>query len=176
MDIKANAIEGSYTIDIRRIEDDRGFFARTWCRKELADAGLNNQIAQINTALSLSSGTLRGMHLQSPPHEEVKIVSCSAGAVFDVVVDLRPESRTYCQWFGVELSAQNQRMLYIPEGCAHAYQTLEDNTVLNYTTSAMYAPDAATGVRYDDSAFGIRWPKPVSLISAADAGWPDFEI
>lgn len=174
MNFQETKIAGSYVIDVRRIEDDRGFFGRTWCRQELAEHGLSQEIVQVNTALSLAKGTLRGMHFQRSPHSEVKIVSCPSGAVFDVVLDLRPESPTFRQWFGVELTADNFRMLYIPEGCAHGYQTLQDNSVLNYTTSAMYAPDHATGVRFDDPAFRIDWPLPVSVISDADAGWPDF--
>ncbi len=175
MEFTANKVAGSCVIDIRRIEDDRGFFARTWCEKELLDAGLTARIAQVNTALSIEKGTLRGMHFQHSPHEEVKIVSCTAGSVFDVVLDLRPDSETYRQWFGVELSAKNCRMLYVPEGCAHGYQTLEDNVMLTYATSAVYAPDAASGVRFDDPAFGIEWPLAVSVVSDADRGWPDFE-
>lgn len=174
MNFQETKIAGSYVIDVRRIEDDRGFFGRTWCRQELGELGLSQDIVQVNTALSLAEGTLRGMHFQRSPHSEVKIVSCPSGAVFDVVLDLRPESPSFRQWFGVELTGDNFRMLYIPEGCAHGYQTLQDNSVLNYTTSAMYAPDHATGVRFDDPAFGIEWPLPVGMISAADAGWLDF--
>jgi dTDP-4-dehydrorhamnose 3,5-epimerase len=174
MNFQETKIAGSYVIDVRRIEDPRGFFGRTWCRQEMGEQGLSQEIVQVNTALSLAKGTLRGMHFQRDPHAEVKIVSCPSGAVFDVVLDLRPESPTYCEWFGVELSGDNFRMLYIPEGCAHGYQTLQDNSVLNYTTSVMYAPDHATGVRYDDPAFGIEWPQSVSVVSDADAGWPDF--
>jgi dTDP-4-dehydrorhamnose 3,5-epimerase len=175
MEISTNGIDGSFIIDIRKISDDRGFFARTWCREELAEAGLNSEIAQINTALSLLAGTVRGMHFQDRPNAEVKIVSCSAGAVFDVVVDLRPKSKTYCKWFGVELTAENHRMLYVPEGCAHGYQTLQDNSVLDYSTSAMYAPSSAGGVKFDDPAFGIEWVRPINVISAADSEWPAFE-
>ena len=174
MKFQETKIAGSYVIDIRRIEDQRGFFARTWCKNEFAEHGLSSDITQTNMALSVSAGTLRGMHFQRSPHSEVKIVSCSAGAVFDVVLDLRPESPTYCQWFGLELNAENFRMLYIPTGCAHGYQTIRDNTVLNYATSAAYAPNHATGVRFDDPTFAIEWPLQVNVISEADVSWPDF--
>ena len=176
MDFSPAGIPGSFVIDIRPIKDERGFFARTWCADELRAQGLVGEIAQINTALSHAKGTLRGMHLQAPPHGEAKIVSCQAGRVFDVVVDLRPDSPSYCQWRGFELSAENFRMLYIPEGCAHGYQTLEDNCVLSYTTSERYAPDSATGVRFDDPAFAVDWPLPPSVVSKADSSWPEFKV
>ena len=174
MNFLKTKINGSYVIEIRKIEDSRGFFGRTWCKHELAEQGLGHELVQINTALSHAKGTLRGMHFQRPPLSEIKMISCSAGAVFDVVLDLRPESPTFCQWFGVELNAENFRSLVIPEGCAHGYQTLSDNSVLTYSTSAMYSPQHATGVRFDDPAFGIEWPLPVSVISEADSQWPDF--
>ena len=167
-------IAGVVVLDVKRIEDDRGWFGRTWCQDEMQEHGIDARVAQVNTTHNLRRGTLRGMHFQRDPHAETKVVRCTRGAVFDVAVDLRDGSPTRTQWVGVELTADNGRMLVIPPGCAHGYQTLEDGTDLMYLTSAMYARDAATGVRHDDPAFGIRWPLPVGTISPADAGWPRF--
>lgn len=174
MRYEIGGVNGARIIDLERREDDRGYFARMWCEAELANHGLVSQIAQINTGFSHKVGTLRGMHFQQKPHEEVKIVRCLRGSVFDVAVDLRPESPTYRGWMGVELSAENGRMLYVPEGCAHGYITLEDETELMYLTSCPYAPDSARGVRFDDSAFGIQWPVEPRIVSQADRSWPDF--
>ncbi|MFO1393242.1 MAG: dTDP-4-dehydrorhamnose 3,5-epimerase [Steroidobacteraceae bacterium] len=171
----ACAIQGAYIIDLQRREDERGFFARQWCDTELAQRGLVGRIRQVNTGFSRSSGTVRGMHFQRPPHQEVKVVRCVRGAVFDVAVDLRSDSGTYGRWMSVELSAENGRSLYIPEGCAHGYQTLVDDTELVYSTSQPYAADSAGGVRFDDRAFGIVWPRRVTIISEADRNWPDFQ-
>ena len=169
------AMPGSWLVDLKLIEDDRGFFARGWCAQEFADHGLNPQLKQINVAFNPRRGTLRGMHFQEPPWAEAKLVRCTRGAIYDVIVDLRPGSPTFRQWLGVELTAENHRMLYVPEGCAHGYQTLVDATEMYYQTTAAYAPTAAKGVRYDDPAFGIEWPLPVAAISAADRGWPAFK-
>ncbi len=136
--------------------------------------GLSTHVAQTNLAVSLKAGTLRGMHYQRAPFGEVKIMHCQRGAVFDVIVDLRPTSATFSQWVGIELTAENGRMLYAPEGCAHGYVTLRDDTVLSYSTSQFYAPEAAHGVRFDDPAFNIQWPVAVSVISAQDRNWPTF--
>jgi dTDP-4-dehydrorhamnose 3,5-epimerase len=171
----ATTLDGAYLIDLEKREDSRGFFARTWCRKEFEAHGLNVDVAQINTGFSKSLGTLRGLHYQLPPYEEVKVVRCTMGAVFDVIVDLRRGSPTYKRWFGVELTADNRRMLYIPEGVAHGYQTLTDNTELCYQTSQFYAAEAARGVRFDDPAFTISWPEEVLVISDADRSWPAYE-
>lgn len=154
-------IKGVYLIEMDRIEDSRGFFGRAWCTNELAQQGLDNRIAQVNVGFSPNVGTIRGMHLQRPPHAEVKIVRCTLGAVYDVAVDLRPNSPTFWRWFGVELNAQNRCSLYVPEGCGHGYQTLATDSEIQNSTSAMYAPDRAIGVRFDDPAFGIEWPLPV---------------
>jgi dTDP-4-dehydrorhamnose 3,5-epimerase len=169
-------IQGVYLIDIDRIEDDRGFFGRAWCREELAKHGLDNRIAQVNVGFSPTVGTLRGMHYQRAPHAEVKLVRCTLGAVYDVALDLRPESPTFCKWFASELNAENRRSLYIPEGCAHGYQTLSPDSEIHYFTSAPYAPDHAAGVRCNDPVFAIDWPLPVSLISDGDRSWPDFTV
>jgi len=165
-------LRGAYVLDIEPRADARGFFARTWCLRELEAHGLNTIVAQANTAVSPRKGTLRGMHFQEAPYAEVKLVRCTRGAVWDVIVDLRPESSTYRQWLGMELTADNHRMLYVPEGFAHGYQTLSDDTELWYQASQFYAPAAARGVRYDDPALGIRWPLTVTMISDADHGWP----
>lgn len=169
------ALAGAFAIDLERRSDDRGFFARFWCTQELERAGLNPHIAQINTAVTTRAGTVRGMHLQMAPHAEVKIVRCLRGAVIDVIVDLRADSPTCLKSCAVEIDAANGRMVYVPEGFAHGYQTLEDDTELLYLTSHAYAPKHATGVRWDDPRFGIQWPLPITSLSDQDRGWPDFD-
>lgn len=168
-------LQGALLLDIEPRADARGFFARSWCRREFEAHGLSATIAQSNIAVSPRKGTLRGLHYQEAPDAEVKLVRCTRGAVYDVIVDLRPESPTYKRWLGMELSADNHRMLYVPEGFAHGYQTLSDDCELWYQTSQFYAPAAARGVRYDDPAFDIRWPLAVTVISDADHGWPLFD-
>ncbi len=174
MDFTETPLKGAFLIHLRKIEDHRGFFARGWCDQELADHGLNPRIVQLNIGFSHVKGTLRGLHYQHAPHQEAKLVRCTRGAIFDVIVDLRPDSPTRGQWFGAELTERNALMLYAPEGFAHGYQTLADATEAYYMTSAPYAASAARGVRYDDPAFGIVWPLPVSAISDADRQWPDY--
>ena len=168
-------LKGAYLIDLERREDQRGFFARSWCRKEFEAHGLNLQQVQVNVGFSVKKGTLRGMHYQTVPFREVKVVRCTMGAVYDVIVDLRTDSPTHKQWIGAELDSGNHRMIYIPEGFAHGYQTLADNTEIYYQTSQFYAPEYARGSRYDDPAFGIEWPIPVTIISDADRSWPDYK-
>jgi dTDP-4-dehydrorhamnose 3,5-epimerase len=168
-------VHGSFVIDQQRRADDRGFFARFWCENEFAKQGIDYKVVQMNLGRSIRAGTVRGMHLQNYPHLEAKVACCTRGAIFDVAVDLRPSSPTFRKWFGVELTAENGRMLYVPAGCAHGYQTLEDDTDMLYLTTAAYAPAAATGVRFDDPAFAIHWPRPVSVISDADRKWPAYE-
>lgn len=165
-------LAGVWIVEPEPRVDDRGLFARVWCEEEFAAQGLDRRFVQANTALSTRRGTLRGMHFQTGDAAEVKLVRCTQGALFDVALDLRPDSPTYRGWVGVELSAATRRMLYIPRGCAHGYQTLQDDTELWYATTHAYAPAAAGGVRFDDPAFGIAWPEPVSIISPADAAWP----
>jgi dTDP-4-dehydrorhamnose 3,5-epimerase len=167
-------LEGAYLVRLQKREDQRGFFARGWCQREFSDAGLNGNMVQLNVGLSLTGGTLRGMHYQAAPDAEVKLVRCVRGSLFDVIIDLRTDSPTRGKWFGAELSAGNGLMLYAPEGFAHGYQTLVDDTEMYYMTSAFYVPTAARGVRHDDPAFGIAWPRPVSVISDADRQWPDY--
>lgn len=168
-------IKGVWIIDLQRREDPRGFFARTWCQKEFEAHGLNPLLKQINTGFTVKATGVRGMHFQMPPHAEAKTVRCTMGSVFDVAVDLRPESPTHKQWIGVELTADNHRALYIGEGCAHGYQTLVDASEVEYLTTAFYAPESAKGVRFDDPSFAINWPLSVGLISDADRAWPDYK-
>jgi dTDP-4-dehydrorhamnose 3,5-epimerase len=145
---------------------------RAWCAREFAEHNVNFSPVQANMGFSVQRGTIRGMHYQEAPALEAKLVRCTRGAMFDVVLDLRPGSPTYGQWYGVELTPQNGRMLYVPEHCGHGYQTLEDNTEMFYMTSAFYTPGAARGVRFDDPAFGIAWPLPASVVSEQDRNWP----
>lgn len=174
MEFIATPLKGAFRVRIKRIEDHRGWFGRGWCTEELAQQGLTGGMAQLNVGFSLKRGTLRGMHYQEAPHDEVKLIRCTRGSVFDVVIDLRPGSPTQGRWFAAELTESNGEMLLAPEGFAHGYQTLADNSEIYYLTSRAYAPAAARGVRYNDTAFGIEWPLPVSVISDADARWPDF--
>ena len=167
-------ISGSYLIDVKRIGDDRGFFGRLWCEREMEEMGLVSSIKQSNIGVSPLKGTLRGLHYQTAPHQEVKIIRCPRGAIYDVIVDLRPDSPTFKKWFAVELTAENSRMLYVPEGCATGYQTLVDDTEIYYHTSEFYHPESATGVRHDDPAFGIEWPLPIAAISDNDKNWKNF--
>jgi len=168
-------VPGAFVIDPERFEDDRGFFARTWDTNEFERKGLNPRLVQASVSWNRSRGTLRGMHFQRSPHEEAKLVRCTAGAIFDVCVDLRPASRTYTRWVGVELAAENGNALYIPEGCAHGFLTLADRSEVSYQMSAFYSPEAAGGVRWDDPAFGIDWPEDVRVINDRDRSWPDFQ-
>ncbi|MEZ5499027.1 MAG: dTDP-4-dehydrorhamnose 3,5-epimerase family protein [Steroidobacteraceae bacterium] len=175
MKLHATPIPGVHVLELEPLRDERGYFARQWCSDELARGGLTAQIVQINTAHNPRSGTLRGMHLQRAPHAEVKIVNCTRGAIYDVALDLRRDSPTHCQWFGIELTADNGRALYIPEGCAHGALSLCDDSAFTYLTSHRFERHSAYGVRYDDPAFAIQWPRPVEIVSAADRGWPDYE-
>ena len=170
----ATGLEDAWLIDIEPREDERGFFARTWCRQELTAHGLDTEIAQESISFNRHRGTVRGLHFQRRPHEETKIVRCTRGAIFDVIVDLRRHSPTYLRWQGFELTAENRRAIYVPKGFAHGFQTVIDNAEIAYQISAFYAPEAAAGYRYDDAAFGIAWPQPVTVIGERDLGWPDF--
>ena len=158
-------------VPIRR-EDGRGYFARAWCIREFAEHGIHFAPVQANTSLNLKKGTVRGMHLQVEPALEAKLIHCARGAIFDVVLDLRPESSSYGAWYGAEVSFENNRLLYIPEHCAHGYQTLEDTTEVCYFTSQYYTPSAERGVRFDDPAFGIQWPLAPTAMSEQDRNWP----
>jgi dTDP-4-dehydrorhamnose 3,5-epimerase len=165
------AVHGVQVIEVNRITDDRGFFARVWCRDEFTQHGIEVDWVQANVGLSIRAGTLRGMHYQRDPYAEAKLVRCTRGAVYDVALDLQPASPSYLRWVGVNLDANEHTMLYIPPGCAHGYQTLADDSEITYFTSAPYDRDAATGARYDDLAFGIEWPLPVEVISGQDLQW-----
>jgi dTDP-4-dehydrorhamnose 3,5-epimerase len=167
-------LQGACIIELEKLEDERGFFARTWCQKEFEDHGLVARVVQANTSFNIRAGTLRGMHYQAAPYQETKVVRCTSGALYDVIVDLRTESPTYNRWIAVELTAGNGRMLYVPADFAHGFITLEDNTEVNYLVSEAYTPGAESGLRWNDPAFGIEWPRPVEVISEKDAGWPDF--
>lgn len=174
MEFTETKLKGAFLVRLKKIEDNRGFFARGWCRDEFAAHGLNPNMLQLNVGFSHKKGTLRGMHYQEAPHAEAKFVRCTRGAIYDVIIDLRRESPTHGQWFGAELTQDNGTMLYAPEGFAHGYQTLTDDADMYYMTTAIFARDSAKGVRYNDPAFGIQWPLPVSVISEPDQKWPDY--
>jgi dTDP-4-dehydrorhamnose 3,5-epimerase len=159
------------------LQDERGFFARSWCQREFEKANLNIKIAQCNLAFNRLRGTVRGMHFQETPHQEVKLVRCTRGEIFDVIIDLRLDSDTFLEWIGVKLTATNRRMLYVPEGFAHGYQTLGDNVEVYYQVSEFYAPGAEKGVRWNDPRFEIDWPiKNNIIVSEKDKGWPLFDV
>ncbi|MEM7099864.1 MAG: dTDP-4-dehydrorhamnose 3,5-epimerase [Pseudomonadota bacterium] len=176
MKFTPSPLAGAYLIEPELLEDDRGFFARAFCREEYESHGLNPDVMQGNISFNHVKGTVRGMHYQLPPHREVKVVRCTRGAIYDAIVDLRPDSSTYLQVFGAELSAENHRQLYVPEGFAHGYQTLEDNCEVSYQVSQFYAPGSERGVRWNDSAFKLEWPLPVSCISDKDQAHPEYEV
>jgi dTDP-4-dehydrorhamnose 3,5-epimerase len=168
-------IPGAFVVELEPIEDDRGFFARTWARDELEAQGLRADLVQQSTAWNRRAGTVRGLHWQAEPHAETKLVRCVRGAIWDVIVDVRPDSAAYLNWLGVELTERNGLQLYVPEGVAHGYQTLADDTEATYAITAPYVPDAQRGARWDDPAFGIAWPEaPDRTISERDRAWPDF--
>ena len=167
-------LKGAFVIEPERLEDKRGFFARTWCKREFEDHGVNPNLVQCNISFNKKRGTLRGMHHQVAPHEEAKLVWCTIGAIYDVIIDLRPNSPTFKEWFSVELTAKNRKMIYIPEGFSHGFMTLKDNTEVFYQMSEFYAPECARGVRWNDPAFDIVWPGDVTVISERDNQYPDF--
>jgi dTDP-4-dehydrorhamnose 3,5-epimerase len=169
-------LQGAFIIDPEAIEDARGFFARAWCQRENEARGLNPRLVQCSISFNKKRGTLRGMHYQIMPHQEARLVRCTRGAIYDVIIDLRPDSSTFKQWMAVELTADNRRMLYVPEGFSHGFQTLEDNTEVFYQMSEYYAPECARGVRWNDPAFGIRWPAGELIISERDRRYPDFTL
>ena len=169
-------LSGAVIVDVEQHADERGFFARSWCTQEFADRGLNPSVVQCNVSGNTARGTLRGMHYQVAPHAEVKLVRCTKGAIYDVIIDLRPESPTFKQWIGEELSAENRRMLYVPTEFAHGFQTLVDDTEVFYQVSDFYAPQAADGIRWNDSAFAIVWPATDGVtINQRDQTYPDFK-
>jgi dTDP-4-dehydrorhamnose 3,5-epimerase len=165
-------LAGAFVIEPELINDDRGFFARVWCKDELQRRGLDSELLQSNVGFSFRKGTLRGLHFQRFPHAETKIVRCTRGSIFDVIVDLRPGSPTFRRWFGVQLSEENRKMIYVPEGMAQGYITLEDDTEINYHTSEFFHPESASGVRFDDPTLGIEWPVTATVVSQQDRNWP----
>lgn len=167
---------GAFTIELQKLQDQRGFFSRTWCAKEFAAHGLTPVVQQANISFNIRKGTLRGMHFQIPPHSEAKTVRCTRGSIFDVIIDLRTDSPTYKQWFGVELTADNYKMLYVPENFAHGFQTLEDHTEVAYQVSQFYTPGSERGIRWNDPVFNIKWPIEVRMISDKDNSWPDYKV
>jgi len=167
-------LHGAYLVELDKLEDDRGFFARSFCVREFAELGLMRSVAQCNVSFNATRGTLRGMHYQASPHEEAKVVRCTRGAIWDVILDLREDSATYLSWHGTELSAENHRALYVPEGFAHGFITLTDAAEVFYLMSEFYTPGAGRGVRWDDPAFGIEWPVAPEVLSDADRGYADF--
>lgn len=169
------ALPGVVVIDIERREDERGFFARSWCREELQAHGLNPRLVQCSVSLTRRRGMVRGLHYQVTPHEEAKVVRCGRGAIYDVVLDLRGSGPTFGQWVAVELRAEDYRMVYVPEGCAHGFQTLEDETEVVYQMSESYHPESARGIRWNDPAFHMSWPLELTTISAKDGAYPLFQ-
>jgi dTDP-4-dehydrorhamnose 3,5-epimerase len=167
-------IAGSYLIEPERVVDERGFFARTWCRQEFAERGLDTSLVQCGVAYNRRRGTLRGLHYQVAPYEETKLVRCTRGAIYDVLLDLRSDSATFERWHAVELTAENRRELHVPRGVAHGYLTLSDDCEILYQISTAYQPSAARGVRWDDPAFGIEWPIAPEVISVRDASFPQW--
>jgi dTDP-4-dehydrorhamnose 3,5-epimerase len=172
MQFQHTALGQVLVIDIEPIEDARGFFARGWCQREFFGHSISAIFVQENIGFSASAGTIRGLHFQRAPFEEAKLVRCTAGAAWDVAVDLRPGSPTYLSWFGVELRSELRNMLYVPEGCAHGYLTLADDTEVRYLTSRYYEPESVAGIRYDDEQIGIAWPQDVAVVSEQDRSWP----
>jgi dTDP-4-dehydrorhamnose 3,5-epimerase len=168
------SLDGAYMIEPEPVADERGMFARTFCLREFEARGLDSRVVQCSISYNRWRGTLRGMHYQAAPFEEAKLVRCPGGAIYDVIVDLRPGSRTRMQWIAIELNSENRRMLYIPAGCAHGFQTLMDHTEVSYQISEWYSPDHARGVRWNDEAFGIRWPIGDPIMSDKDRNYPNF--
>jgi dTDP-4-dehydrorhamnose 3,5-epimerase len=169
-------LKGAFVIEPERQEDSRGFFARTWCQKEFKVHGFNQCVVQCNISLSRKKGTVRGMHYQAKPFEEEKLVRCTKGTIYDVIIDLRPESQTFTQYVGVILTATNHKMIYVPKGFAHGFQAMEDNTEVFYQITCEYMPEYVRGVRWNDPAFAIEWPIKKPIILARDGSYPDFKL
>jgi dTDP-4-dehydrorhamnose 3,5-epimerase len=176
MIFKETRLPGVFEICLEPKSDERGFFARSWCQQEFESHGLNPKLAQCNISFNLRKGTLRGMHYQAAPHAETKVVRCTQGAVYDVIVDLRPLSPTFIRWIALVLTAEKRNMVYIPEGCAHGFLTLEDKTEVFYQMSEFYDAESGRGVRWDDPTFQISWPAEVEVIADRDRTYPNFEL
>lgn len=175
MKITETKLKGAFIIQLDKIEDDRGYFARTFCRNEFEKLGLDPQLAQCNVSYSPKKATMRGMHYQMPPHAETKVVRCTRGAIYDAIVDLRPDSPTFLQWTGAELTPDNGKMMYVPKGFAHGVLTLEPETMVFYQTSDFYAPKSCGGVNFNDPRVGVQWPIKVEIVSKPDQNWPLVE-
>ena len=176
MQFNPTPLKDAFTIELEKKGDDRGFFARFFCVNEFKQAGLETQFVQVNNSLSSKRGTMRGMHYQLPPSAEVKVVRCLRGAVWDAIIDIRPDSPTFARWFGAELTAENRRMMYVPRGFAHGILTLSDDAELLYLVSNFYAPKEERGIRWNDPHFAIEWPVQPLEVSPKDAAWPDFDV
>lgn len=175
MEFKETKLKGSYIIEPKRYEDERGFFCEMWRKDTYEKLNLEPTMMQANISFTKKKGTLRGMHFQVEPHAQVKLVRCTMGGIYDVIIDLRPDSPTYCKWISVELTADNRRMLYVPVGFAHGFQTIQDNTEVSYQMFELYHPECEGGVRYNDPCFNIEWPLDVTVISKRDADYPDYQ-
>lgn len=175
MIFRETKLPGTFEIEVEPKADERGLFARTWCRREFADRGLKAEVAQCSLSFNPRKGTLRGMHFQVAPHGETKVVRCTRGAIYDVVLDLRPKSPTFKDWVAIVLSAETRKTVYVPEGCAHGFLTLEDKTEVCYQISEFHDMELARGVRFDDPAFQIDWPEKIEVISERDRNYPSFE-
>jgi dTDP-4-dehydrorhamnose 3,5-epimerase len=169
-------LAGAMSVELEPFHDERGFFSRGWCQREFEQHGLSTRVCQVNVSWNLKRGTLRGMHYQVPPYAESKLIRCVRGALYDVIIDLRRDSPTFGKWIGVELSADNRRMLYVPEQFAHGFITLADETEATYQVSEFYTPGAERGIRYNDLRFAIRWPIEPVVISRKDQNWPDYDL
>ncbi len=175
MRFRETKLPGVFEIDVEAKSDERGFFARTWCRKEFEAHGLDSRLVQCSLSYNVRKGTLRGMHYQVSPYAETKLVRCTRGAIYDVALDLRPQSPTFKDWIGVVLTAENRNMIYVTEGCAHGFLTLEEGTEVFYQMSEFQSQESARGVRFDDPAFRIAWPEKIEVISERDRNYPNFE-
>ena len=169
-------LKGAYIIEVEKLRDDRGFFGRLWCESEIKEIGLNPNLVQSNVSFNLKKGTLRGMHFQKKPFQETKLVRCTRGSVYDVIIDIRPDSPTFKKWIGVKLSSDNYKMIYVPEGFAHGFLTLEDNSEVYYLVTEEYHKNAEGGIKWNDPEINIKWPLEVSEISERDKEHPDFEL
>ena len=176
MRFEKTTLPGAYLIHLEPFHDERGFFARSWCHDEFEQRGLDANLSQCSISFNAHKSTLRGMHFQNAPHQETKLVRCTRGAMYDVIIDLRPDSPTFRQWFGAELTAENYITMYVPKGFAHGLQTLEDNTEAFYQMSEKYIPELYRGVRWNDPAFGIDWPNTTPILSTKDQTYPDYHI